>query len=89
MGWTVENTRYPTLRIDHLGGSMKNIGKRIYDLIIKMISVKGLFAGLSFGVAVAKPGEYTFYMAVIFGSLLIVGREYDKLLEVLKVIKGR
>lgn len=68
---------------------MKNLFKRFYDLIIKLISVKGLFALLSFGAAVAKPGEYTFYMAVIFGSLLVVGREYEKLLEVLKVIKGK
>ena len=68
---------------------MKNLFKRFYDLIIKLISVKGLFALLSFGVAVLQPGEYTFYLAVIFGSLLVVGREYEKLLEVLKVIKGK
>jgi hypothetical protein len=68
---------------------MRNLFKRFYDLIIKLVSVKGLFAGLAFMAFVNKPGEYTFYLAVIFGSLLIVGREYDKLLEVLKVIKGR
>ena len=68
---------------------MKTILQRIYDLIIKIISVKGLFAIAAFVALVAKPGEYTFYCAVIFGSLFIVGREYGKLLEVLKVIKGK
>lgn len=68
---------------------MKAIGERIYNLIIKLISVKGLFAISAFVTLAIKPGEYTFYSAVIFGSLFIVGREYGKLLEVLKVIKGK
>lgn len=68
---------------------MKAIGERIYNLIIKLISVKGLFAISAFVTLAIKPEEYTFYSAVIFGSLFIVGREYGKLLEVLKVIKGK
>ena len=68
---------------------MKAICKRIYDLIIKMISVKGLAFVSSFVAFTVKPSEYTFYCVVVFGSLLIVGREYGKLLEVLKVIKGK
>ena len=68
---------------------MKAIWSRIYNLIIKIISVKGVFAIAAFVSLAIKPGEYTFYCAVIFGSLFIVGREYDKLLEVLKVIKGK
>jgi hypothetical protein len=68
---------------------MKILLKRFHQLLIKLISVKGLFAIGTMAALIAKPGEYTFYSAVIFGSLMIVGREYDKLLEVLKVIKGK
>jgi len=68
---------------------MKNIGKRLYDLIIKLVSVKGLFAIASFITFAIEPDEYSFYAAIIFCSLLVIGREYEKLLEVLKVIKGR
>lgn len=68
---------------------MKNIFRRLYDLIIKLVSVKGLFAVASFVAVLVQPGEYTFYLAVVFGSLLVIGREYGKLLEVLKVIKGK
>lgn len=68
---------------------MRDIFKRFHALIIKLISVKGLFAVGAFVAAIIEPGEYTFYLAVIFGSLLVVGREYEKLLEVLKVIKGK
>jgi TM2 domain-containing membrane protein YozV len=68
---------------------MRNLIKRFYDLIIKLVSVKGLFAIASFITFAIKPAEYSFYAAVIFCSLLVVGREYGKLLEVLKVIKGR
>jgi hypothetical protein len=68
---------------------MKAIWKRIYDLIIKFISVKGVAFAASFVAFAIKPGEYTFYSVVIFGSLFIVGREYGKYLEILKVIKGK
>jgi hypothetical protein len=68
---------------------MKNIGKRIYDLIIKLISVKGTFAITSLIVFAVQQTEYSLYLAVIFCALLVVGREYNKLLEVLKVIKGK
>jgi hypothetical protein len=68
---------------------MKNIGKRLYDLIIKLVSVKGLFAIASFITFAIEPDEYSFYAAIIFCSLLVIGREYEKLLEVLKIIKGR
>jgi hypothetical protein len=68
---------------------MKAILQRVYDLIFKLISVKGFAFIASFVAFSVKPSEYTFYTVVIFGSLLIVGREYGKLLEVLKVIKGK
>jgi len=68
---------------------MKNILKRFYDLIIKLISVKGLFAIAAFITFARQPDEYSFYAAIVFCSLLIVGREYGKLLEVLKIIKGK
>ena len=68
---------------------MKNLFKRFYDLIIKLVSVKGLFAIAAFITFARQPDEYTFYTAIIFCSLLIVGREYGKLLEVLKLIKGK
>lgn len=68
---------------------MKAIWKRIYDLIIKFISVKGVAFVASFSAFVVNPEEYTFYSVVIFGSLFIVGREYGKYLEILKVIKGK
>lgn len=62
---------------------------RIRDLVLKMVGVKGLFATASFIVFAINPSEYSFYAFIIFGSLLVVGREYGKLLEVLKVIKGK
>lgn len=68
---------------------MKDIFSRFKLLIIKLVSVKGLFAIGSMCAAITNPNEYTFALAVIFGALLVVGREYDKLLEVLKVIKGK
>jgi hypothetical protein len=63
--------------------------KRFHDLIIKLISVKGLFAITSMVSFIINPNEWTFYLCVTFGALLVVGREYDKLLEILKVIKSR
>jgi hypothetical protein len=68
---------------------MKNIFKRFYDLVIKLISVKGLFAIAAFITFARQPDEYSFYAAIVFCSLLIVGREYGKLLEVLKIITGK
>jgi hypothetical protein len=68
---------------------MKNLFKRFYDLIIKLVSVKGLFAIAAFITFARQPDEYSFYAAIIFCSLLVVGREYGKLLEVLKLIKGK
>jgi hypothetical protein len=68
---------------------MKNLFKRFYDLIIKLVSVKGLFAISAFITFARQPDEYSFYAAIIFCSLLVVGREYGKLLEVLKLIKGK
>ena len=68
---------------------MKNLLKRFYDLIIKLVSVKGLFAIAAFITFARQPDEYSFYAAIIFCSLLVVGREYGKLLEVLKLIKGK
>ena len=68
---------------------MKNILQRFYDLIVKLVSVKGLFAIASFITFAIQPDEYSFYAAIVFCSLLIIGREYGKLLEVLKVIKGK
>lgn len=62
--------------------------KRIRDLFIKLVSVKGIMAIASFVSFAINPSEWTFYLAVIFGALFIVGREYGKLLEVLKIIKG-
>lgn len=63
--------------------------KRIRDLFIKLVSVKGVMAIASFVSFAINQSEWTFYLAVIFGALFIVGREYGKLLEVLKIIKGR
>lgn len=63
--------------------------KRFYDLLIKLVSVKGLFAIVSMISFYVNPSEYTFYMNVVCVSLLVVGREYDKLLEVIKIIKSR
>ena len=68
---------------------MRNLFKRFYDLIIKLVSVKGLFAIAAFITFARQPDEYSFYAAIIFCSLLVVGREYGKLLEVLKLIKGK
>ena len=68
---------------------MRNLLKRFYDLIIKLVSVKGLFAIAAFITFARQPDEYSFYAAIIFCSLLVVGREYGKLLEVLKLIKGK
>lgn len=68
---------------------MKVLLQRFHQLLIKLISVKGLFAIAAFITFAIKPAEYSFYAAVIFCSLLVIGREYGKLLEVLKVIKGK
>lgn len=62
--------------------------KRIYDLIIKLISVKGTLAITSIVAFIRNPSEWTLWFAVVMCSLFVVGREYDKLLEVVKVIKG-
>ena len=63
--------------------------KRIKDFFIKIVSVKGAMAIASFVSFSINPNEWTFYLAVIFGSLFVVGREYGKLLEVLKIIRGK
>lgn len=61
--------------------------KRIGDLVLKIFSVKGILTIGAFIVYVKDPSEWSFWLIIIFGGLFVIGREWGKYLEVLKIIK--
>jgi len=62
----------------------------MHDLLCKLISVKGILAISSFVFfALNNTNEFAFVAMMVFCSLLVVGREYQKYLEILKILKGR
>ncbi len=68
--------------------TLKEIGKRIKDLIIKLLGVKSALAIAAFVAFLRDPNEFTFGAFLVFGGLLVVGREYGKLLELIRATKG-
>lgn len=64
------------------------IFKRGSSTMIKFMGVKGTLSigsGILFAI---NPSEYTLIAYLVFSGLLIIGREYDKYLELIKTIKG-
>ena len=68
--------------------TIKEIFTRVKELALKLIGVKAALAIAAFAAFVREPNEWTFWALALFGSLLVVGREYGKFLEVLKLVKG-
>ena len=67
---------------------MKNLLKRIYDLIIKLISVKGvLFIAFLF-LAFLMRSELSITLAFIAGLLCVGLRSIEKWMVVYKTMKG-
>ena len=67
---------------------MKAIMRRIYDLILKFVGVKGVFA-ISCSVAfLLEPGEETLIALLVAWSLLIGAREVSKALHLIKGKSG-
>jgi hypothetical protein len=55
-----------------------NVIKRTYDLLIKMISVKGLVFAIGSWAYIKSPSTYTFLGFILSGALLITFRELEK-----------
>jgi hypothetical protein len=67
---------------------MKTIAKRFGDFFIKLVSVKGALAITSWVIFAVKPdSEWNFWLVVIFNGLFVIGREWNKYLELLKIIR--
>lgn len=61
---------------------------RLGQLVLKLVSVKGVLAGVAWAAFAKDPSsEWSFWLVVIFSGLFVVGREWNKYLEVLKIIK--
>jgi len=60
---------------------------RIGNLIMKLISVKGILTGCAFIAYLKSPTEWSFWLMIVFGGLFVIGREWGKYIEVLKIIK--
>lgn len=61
--------------------------RRIGDLTLKLISVKGVLTLSSFIVYFKNPTEWAFWLIITFGGLFVIGREWGKYLEILKIIR--
>jgi hypothetical protein len=69
-----------------MGAKMKNIGKRIYDLIIKLISVKTIPAVIFSVGYLATPNEIN-AAACLLAWCLVVGFRYAE--KVQSLVKGK
>lgn len=67
--------------------AISKLVKRIGDLIMKLISVKGVLTGCAFVAYLKSPTEWSFWLMIVFGGLFVIGREWNKYIEVLKIIK--
>jgi len=61
--------------------------KRIGNLLMKLVSVKGILTGCAFIAYLKSPTEWSFWLMIVFGGLFVIGREWGKYIEVLKIIK--
>ncbi len=67
---------------------MKNLLKRIYDLIIKLISVKGLLFIAFLFLAFLVRSELSITLAFFAGLLCVGLRSIEKWMSVYKAMKG-
>lgn len=67
---------------------MKNLLKRIYDLIIKLISVKGVLFIAFLVLAFLVRSELSITLAFFAGLLCIGLRSIEKWMRIYKVLKG-
>jgi len=58
--------------------------KRIKELIVKLISVKGVFAITNTGIFIVVQNEFTTYSFLFSWLLFILGREVFKIISLLK-----
>lgn len=67
---------------------MKNLLKRIYDLIIKLISVKGVLFIAFLVLAFLMRSELSITLAFFAGLLCVGLRSIEKWMRIYKVLKG-
>lgn len=67
---------------------MKNLLKRIYDLIIKLISVKGVLFIAFLVLAFLVRSELSITLAFFAGLLCVGLRSIEKWMRIYKVLKG-
>ena len=67
---------------------MKNLLKRIYDLIIKLISVKGVLFVAFLVLAFLVRSELSITLAFFAGLLCVGLRSIEKWMSVYKAMKG-
>lgn len=62
-----------------------NLLSRIYDLIIKLISVKGVFFGTMLYLAIVNKDTLSISFAFSSGAVFVGGRAYNKYLDIKKI----